>query len=242
MPLRICILETDILRPELVEQYQGYGKMFERLFAQQPLAAEFEVYNVMQGDYPAPQARYDAYLITGSKADSFGSDPWIQTLKTYLLERYQSGDKLLGICFGHQLLALLLGGKSERAYQGWGVGIHRYRLAEQPSWMSPAMDELTLLISHQDQVTVLPEKATVLASSEFCPIAAYCIEDQVLCFQGHPEFIHDYSKALLEIRQQCLGEQIYRQGVASLEHDHQGTTVAEWMMRFVAHKRVVETS
>ena len=242
MPLRICILETDILRPELVEQYQGYGQMFERLFAQQPLAAEFEVYNVMQGDYPAEQARYDAYLITGSKADSFGSDPWIQTLKTYLLERYQNGDKLLGICFGHQLLALLLGGKSERAYQGWGVGIHRYRMAEQPSWMSPAMDELTLLISHQDQVTALPEKATVLASSEFCPIAAYCIEDQVLCFQGHPEFIHDYSKALLEIRQKCLGEQIYRQGVASLEHDHQGATVAEWMMRFVAHKRVVETN
>lgn len=242
MPLRICILETDILRPELVEQYQGYGRMFERLFAQQPLAAEFEVYNVMQGDYPACESRYDAYLVTGSKADSFGNDPWIQTLKHYLLERFRNGDKLLGICFGHQLLALLLGGKSERAPQGWGVGIHRYRVAEPPQWMSPAMEELTLLISHQDQVTVLPDNATVLASSAFCPIAAYCIEDQVLCFQGHPEFIHDYSRALLEIRQTCLGEPLYRQGLASLEHDHQGVTVAEWIMRFVAHNRRGEPS
>ena len=107
MSLRICILETDILRPELVDQYQGYGQMFQRLFSQQPIAAEFTVYNVMQGDYPSDDETFDAYLVTGSKADSFGTDPWIQTLKTYLLNRYERGDKLLGVCFGHQLLALL---------------------------------------------------------------------------------------------------------------------------------------
>lgn len=156
MPLRICILETDILRPELVDEYKGYGKMFEQLFAKQPIEAEFVTYNVVEGHYPAAGERFDAYLVTGSKADSFGDDPWIQTLRTYLLERYKAGDKLLGICFGHQLLALLLGGKTERATQGWGVGTHAYRVEKQPEWMSPALDELTLLISHQDQVTRLP--------------------------------------------------------------------------------------
>jgi GMP synthase-like glutamine amidotransferase len=100
--------------------------------------------------------------------------------------------------------------------------------------MSPAVDNLTLLISHQDQVTALPEGATVIASSEFCQFAAYHINDQVLCFQGHPEFIHDYSRTLLDIRQEALGEQVYRKGIASLEQEHHGTTVAEWMMRFVA--------
>ncbi|KPB35702.1 Amidotransferase [Pseudomonas syringae pv. maculicola] len=119
MSLRICILETDNLRPELVEQYQGYGRMFELLFARQPIAAELTVYNVVQGDYPPVDEQFDAYLVTGSKADSFGTDPWIQTLKVYLLELYQRGEKLLGICFGHQLLALLLGGRTERAVQGW---------------------------------------------------------------------------------------------------------------------------
>jgi len=226
MSLRICILETDVLRPELVEQYQGYGRMFEQLFSRQPIAAEFRVYNVLNDEYPDDDQVFDAYLVTGSKADSFGDDPWIQKLKTFLLERYQRGDKLLGVCFGHKLLALLLDRKSERAHQGWGVGTHRYVMNAKAPWMSPVMEELTLLISHQDQVTQLPESATVIASSDFCPFAAYHINDQVLCFQGHPEFIHDYSRALLEIRQQHLGEQIYSQGVASLAHEHHGTTVA----------------
>jgi GMP synthase-like glutamine amidotransferase len=237
MPLQICILETDVLRPELVDQYDSYGRMFEQLFARQPIAAEFKVYNVMEGHYPPDSERYDAYLVTGSKADSFGSDAWIQTLKTYLLERYARGDKLLGVCFGHQLLALLLGGKAERAVQGWGVGIHQYRMENKTAWMSPDLEDLTLLISHQDQVTRLPENATLLASSEFCPIASYCIGDQVLCFQGHPEFVHDYSRALLDLRQQHIGEPAYTRGVDSLQHDHQGHMVAEWMMRFVAHGR-----
>ncbi len=236
MSLRICILETDFLRPELIDQYQGYGQMFERLFAQQPIAAEFSRYNVVDGQYPADDEQFDAYLITGSKADSFGTDPWIQTLKAYLLDRYQRGDKLLGICFGHQLLALLLGGKAERATQGWGVGIHDYQVAAHAPWMSPAVDELTMLISHQDQVTQLPPDAVVVASSEFCPFAAYQLNDQVLCFQGHPEFIHDYSRALLDLRQQHLGEATYNAGIASLDRQHHGTTVAEWMMRFVAHQ------
>ncbi|MCY1397159.1 GMP synthase [glutamine-hydrolyzing] [compost metagenome] len=236
MSLSICILETDVLRPELVDQYQGYGRMFEQLFARQPIAARFSVYNVMNGDYPAEDLQFDAYLVTGSKADSFGTDPWIETLKAFLLQRYERGDKLLGVCFGHQLLALLLGGKSERSTQGWGVGTHRYTLAQQAPWMTPAVEDLTLLISHQDQVTRLPENATVVASSEFCPIAAYQINDQVLCFQGHPEFVPEYSRALLDARQDFLGEKVYKTGVASLEQGHQGATVAEWMMRFVAHK------
>ncbi|CAM3888329.1 MULTISPECIES: amidotransferase [Pseudomonas] len=236
MSLRICILETDVLRPELVEQYQGYGRMFEQLFSRQPIAAEFRVYNVLNDEYPDDDQVFDAYLVTGSKADSFGDDPWIQKLKTFLLERYQRGDKLLGVCFGHQLLALLLGGKSERAHQGWGVGTHRYVMNAKAPWMSPQVEELTLLISHQDQVTRLPENATVIASSDFCPNAAYHIGDQVLCFQGHPEFIHDYSRALLELRQHNLGQEVYRKGIDSLAHEHQGSTVAEWMMRFVAHK------
>ena len=234
MPLRICILQTDILRPELIEQYHSYGQMFAQLFAQQPLAVAVEIYNVIEGHYPPAEQHFAAYLVTGSKSDSFGPDPWIQTLKQYLMKRYQNGDKLLGVCFGHQLLAILLGGTTERSEKGWGLGVHHYQMTETKSWMTPQVSDLKMLAVHQDQVTRLPENATLLASSEFCPYAAYSVGDQVLCFQGHPEFMHDFSKAVLDLRRPVFGETLYQRSVDSLRHEQQGATVAEWMMRFVA--------
>jgi GMP synthase-like glutamine amidotransferase len=237
MSMRICILETDILRPQLIEQYHGYGRMFRQLFEKQSLAAQFDVFNVVEGCYPEADQAYDAYLITGSKADSFGTDPWIMTLREYLLSRYQNGDRLLGICFGHQLLALLLGGKTERAAQGWGIGVNSYQLLEQPAWMSPSLASLDMLVFHQDQVTELPANATLLARSAFCPNAAYRIGDQVLCFQAHPEFVDDYELALLNLRREFLGEARYQQALASMQRQHQGVVVAEWMLRFAGQAR-----
>ena len=235
MALRICILETDVIRPEFYEEYHSYGRMFQQLFAKQPIAAEFEVFNVLEGHYPDDSQHFDAYLVTGSKADSFGTEPWIQTLKTYLLKRYQNGDKLLGVCFGHQLLAIVLGGTTERSDKGWGMGIHSYQMTETMSWMTPEVSDLKMIAVHQDQVTRLPENSTVLASSEFCPYAAYAVGDQVLCFQGHPEFVHDFSRAVIELRRSLFSETLYQRSVDSLRHEQQGGTVAEGMMRFVAH-------
>jgi len=232
MTVRICILETDVIHPQLMEQYKSYGLMFEQLFARQPLPARFACFNVVQGHYPDDSERFDAYLITGSKADSFAKDDWIVTLRRYLLGRYQNGDKLLGVCFGHQLLALLLGGQAERASQGWGVGVHQYLVVRHEPWMQPEAGQFNLLVSHQDQVARLPEGATLLASSDFCPNAAYRIGNQVLCFQGHPEFTHDYSRDLLHLRREALGEALYQQGMESLGKEQQGTQIAQWMIGF----------
>lgn len=231
--LSICILETDRLRPELEADFQGYGQMFKRLFQRQPVPARFTVFNVVAGEYPAPGDSFDAYLITGSKSDAFGLDPWIVQLREFLLARYQSGDTLLGICFGHQLLALLLGGQCGRAQQGWGLGVHQYRLAAQLPWMTPAGETFDLLVSHQDQVSVLPPGAQLLASSAFCPLAAYCIGDQVLCFQGHPEFVEDYAGALMELRRSQYDSAVYEAAQASLAGGHDGALIAQWMMQFV---------
>lgn len=233
MPLRICILETDFIRPELVAEFQGYGWMFKQMFAKQPIAVDCKIYNVIEGHYPADNEKWDAYLITGSKADSFANDPWIQQLKDYSKKLYNEGKILLGVCFGHQLLALVFGGKVERAVQGWGVGTHSYQLVHKTSWMTPELDKLTLLVSHQDQVTLLPDEATLIAKSDFCPNAAFIIGKQVLCFQGHPEFMANYAKAILDLKEDQLGDELYKSALKSLTVKQQGITVAEWMVRFI---------
>lgn len=237
MPLRICILEADDLHPQLQPHFHSFGQMFVRLLGSQDRAACFEIYNVVRGEYPANPALYDAFLVTGSKADSFGSDAWIVRLREYLLIRYRAGDVLLGVCFGHQILALVLGGLTERAAQGWGVGVHSYRMLQMPVDGLAQPSRLHMLISHRDQVTRLPEQAHLLASSDFCPNAAFMLDGRVLCFQGHPEFTHDFSRSLLQIRQGIYTPEFYARGLDSLQHEHDGQIVGGWMIEFVARAR-----
>ncbi|MGE8068158.1 amidotransferase [Pseudomonas sp. NPDC089569] len=231
--LSLCILETDHLRPELVDEFHGYGYLFQRLFERQPIPVRCSVFNVVDGHYPADTQTFDAYLITGSKADAFGDAPWIEVLRSYLLQRYQAGDMLLGICFGHQILALVLGGECGRSDRGWGLGVHHYQLLEHKPWMTPTRDGFDLLVSHQDQVSVLPKGAQLLASSPFCPLAAYQVGKQVLCFQGHPEFVEPYAQALLDLRREVYGEDLYGQATASFRQGNDGALIAQWMLQFV---------
>lgn len=233
MTLRICILESDDLHPTMQDTFIGFGQMFKQLFSAQEAEFDCQIFNVVRGEYPSADQQFDAYLVTGSKADSFADDPWIVTLRTYLRERFVRGDVLLGICFGHQVLALVLGGNTQRSSKGWGIGVHRYRLQNKPQWLPATSAEFQLLISHRDQVTALPEGAQLLASSDFCENAAFILGQQVLCFQGHPEFTHEFSKTLLGIRQAMYCPEEYQAACQSLVHEHDGSAVAQWMLCFV---------
>ena len=233
MTLRICILESDDLHPTMQDTFIGFGQMFKQLFSAQEAALDCQVFNVVRGEYPSAEQEFDAYLVTGSKADSFANDPWIVTLRDYLHTRFSRGDVLLGICFGHQILALVLGGDTQRSNKGWGIGVHRYRLEHKPEWLPDSADEFQLLISHRDQVTALPEGAQLLASSEFCENAAFMLGQQVLSFQGHPEFTHEFSKNLLTIRQALYCPKEYQAACQSLVQQHDGHKVAQWILCFV---------
>ena len=233
MTLQICILEADDLYPSMQDTFISFGHMFKQLLSSQDAAIEFEVFNVVRGEYPDNSQTFDAYLVTGSKADSFANDPWIVTLRTYLRERFAAGAVLLGICFGHQVLALVLGGESQRSDKGWGLGVHRYQLDRKPEWLTDAPDEFQLLISHRDQVTALPEGAELLASSDFCENAAFMLGEQVLCFQGHPEFTHEFSRTLLQTRQSIYSPEKFQAACQSLVNKHDGYQVARWMLNFI---------
>ena len=99
--------------------------------------------------------------------------------------------------------------------------------------MLPQVNRLNLLVSHQDQVIELPKNATCLAFNDFCQNAAFIVDNHVLCFQAHPEFIESYAKALLDARKELLGNLIYSSAVKSLSNEQDGLIVAEWMINFI---------
>src|SRR5690606_5326405 len=100
-------------------------------------------------------------------------------------------------------------------------------------WMDPEATELTLLMSHQDQVLRLPEGATVVATSEYCPVGAYRIDDHVFCVQGHPEFVPELSRALMEKRRSSLGP-VVDEGLESLSLPLDHGRIVTWMARFLS--------
>ncbi len=231
--MKLCILDNDFLDPLVEPTYIGYGAMFERLLRQAGAEGTFDIFNTVKGEYPASFEPYDAVLLTGSKADSFSQEPWVLALKDRVLELLQTKKKLIGVCFGHQLIALCLGAQVGRATQGWGAGRMSYR------WLAPELaqaqgrEEVALLASHQDQVFELPSGARLLATSDFCPVAAFGIDGQVFCVQAHPEFVEDYSAFLLNKRRAMFGEEKYQAFVQSLAKGHEGLAVARMMVAFI---------
>lgn len=230
--MKVAILETDILRPELLPDYIGYGRMFLDLFARVGVDWHMEVFSVISGDYPARIEEFDAFLITGSKHDAFADDDWIVRLRDYCRKLYDLGKPQVGICFGHQLLAHALGGRAERAGPGWGLGIMEYPLAEKPVFIDDDKP-VSLLISHRDQVTVLPEAGRLLLSNDFCPFAGYYIPNLVFCVQGHPEFSKDYEEALLGYHDNDVSAEQMASIRSSMTEEHQGERIGRWIRNFL---------
>lgn len=210
-----------------------YPDMFMALLGQADPELTYSVYDVEQGEYPADIDEVDAYLITGSKSSVYDDKPWIPPLMDFVRELDRRHKKLVGICFGHQLVAQALGGKTGKSSKGWGVGLHRHTFSALPEWHDQGEPALDILVSHQDQVLENARGARVLASSEFCENAVCQVGNHILTFQGHPEFIPEYSREIMEFRREAIGEQVYASGVASLADQPQGQRVARWVVNFL---------
>jgi len=197
--MKIGILATGITPDEMIPEYGTYADMFVRLF--EPLETDFEyqIFEARLGDLPASAEECDGWIITGSKFSVYEDLDWIRNLKEFARQVQASRKPMVGICFGHQLMAEAFGGKVEKYQGGWGVGVHHYRvhgvLANRLS------DRIRVNAVHQDQVTVLPLGADVIASSEFCQYAGLSYDNgRMVSLQPHPEFTLRFEADLLEFR------------------------------------------
>ncbi len=232
--MKLGILKTDKVRPEWVPEFGEYPDMFVALLQRADPDLEFAVYDVEEGEYPGDIDEVDAYLITGSKSSVYDDKPWIAPLMDFIKELNVRRKKLVGICFGHQLVAQALGGSTEKSSKGWGVGLHTHSFNHLPDWHDQRQQDLKILVSHQDQVVKTADGSVVLAGSEFCENAVCQIGDHILTFQGHPEFLPEYSREIMEFRRQLIGEEAYLTGLASLGDEQEGDRVARWVLSFLA--------
>ncbi len=187
--MKIGILQTGHAPEEVLGSLGDYDAMFARLLG--GAGFEFQTYNVVDMEFPGSPQEADGWLITGSKHGAYEDHAFIPPLEDLIRDVQAAGRPMVGICFGHQIIAQALGGKVVKYDGGWSVGRTEYTLHGQ---------EMALNAWHQDQVVTLPEGAEVVGQSDFCSNAALLYGDTIWTIQPHPEFGAEMIGGLIDHR------------------------------------------
>ena len=180
-----CGQSPEILRGDLGD----YDSMFERLLAGRGF--DFSSYHVEEMEFPEDIHAADGWLLTGSRHGAYEDHPFIPPLEDFIRKAYAEHVPMVGICFGHQIIAQALGGKVEKFNGGWSVGAQDYDFGD---------EKLTLNAWHQDQVVTRPDGAEVAATSGFCENAALIYPGRAFTVQAHPEFSDGFVQGLMDTR------------------------------------------
>jgi len=235
--MNLGILKCDSVSDVFVAEHGQYPEMFATLLHAVDPTIKFTVFDAEHGELPTDIDVVDAYLITGSRHGVNDGSPWITQLEQFVRHLYDAQKKVIGICFGHQLIAKALGGKVIKSPKGWGVGMSQNNLVQHKEWMKSSNPFFNVLVSHQDQVVVLPPEAEVLASSDFCPFYMIQTGDHFFSIQGHPEFTKGYSRALMISREDSINKLEFEQGMNSLGMHEDSHLIAEWIINFLAETK-----
>lgn len=243
--MKLGLLLCDHVNPRLIDEHGDYADMFFDSLVNEQLRSkilstslEIVNYAVIDDEFPDAVEDCDAYLVSGSQHSVNDDYPWLK--KLYLLVNliYQNNKPLIGICFGHQLIAAALGGKVEASENGWGVGASKCKRLTTHACMQEdeAVTAVSLLYSHQDQITRLPPESQVLMANDFCQYAMIECGERFLGIQGHPEFSKGYSRALLELRREILPEMVHKRAIDSLNNELDSQRVKQWILRYLEIK------
>jgi GMP synthase-like glutamine amidotransferase len=184
----------------------------------------------------------DAWVVTGSVHGVYEELPWMLHLQRFLRKCLQEEVPVLGICFGHQILAAAMGGKVEKASCGFVLGLDHYNVHLPKMLSSHSRLQVTLVATHQDQVVEVPPMARPFMRSERCPNAGLIYVGRehratvsvngehvptpgniiAISIQPHPEFSVSYVRDEAKVLEAVLGKEKTGVLLSCLEKDVSG--------------------
>ncbi|KAF8960621.1 class I glutamine amidotransferase-like protein [Flammula alnicola] len=229
MVYKIALLVCGGLTGRAKEQNGDYLDIYTRyLRATVPTAIEFTLdpYNVTEDQAYPNEDEYHCIMLTGSAASAYENIEWINKLVAYIARVAETKPhiKIIGICFGHQIIARALGGECVPNGGKWEIGPTAVRLTELGKRIFGGGEELIIQQMHRDHVPQLPPDFHLLGSTELSPIqgmvcfapnssvhspdSANLLSDsslplppiQIITTQGHPEFTEPIVSAIVDQR------------------------------------------
>jgi len=231
--MKLTLIQPTDVPERLRARFGPYDAMFHRMFAPEDLT--FETVRLADGQsLPDPQT-LDAVLVTGSSAGVYDTHySWMEPLRQFIRRAYAAKTPMLGICFGHQIMADALGGDVRKSEKGWGLGRHVYGVTTRPSHIGGDLPEFAIACSHQDQVIAAPTEAEVFLSSEFTPNAGLVYRNgAAMSLQAHPEFEDDYTIALAEMRRGKTTDDVIDTAIASVSRPSDSREMAGYLGAFL---------
>ena len=195
--MRLALLMTNTDESAFAQRHPKDGEKFTQLIHAVRPDWEVTSYAVKDGTFPTDIAVYDGVMISGSPASVHDTAPWVGQLLDIIRDIRTLGIPMFGACFGHQAIALALGGRVGPNPKGWVFGLTQVKIVRKTSWMQGLPAILKQYGAHTEQVTELPDNAIVISTNTACPIAGFHIGDTVYTTQNHPEMTPDFIAALV---------------------------------------------
>lgn len=214
--------------PEEMAELGDYDRLYPQMLAGKGF--DFVNYNVVDGAFPDAVTDADGWLVSGSKHGAYEAHDWIPPLEEFIRQAHTAAIPVVGVCFGHQIVAQALGGKVEKFDGGWSVGRTEYTFGGQT---------FALNAWHQDQVTILPVGAQVVGHSDFCANAALVYDNRAFTMQPHPEFEADFIEGLIRNRGKgVVPDDLLEQAQNTLPHPVNNADMADIIARFFRDRRI----
>lgn len=185
-------------RITLIDATLGNDTHAQRNF-QREIDADLSIYKVSEGNFPPPEsnAEHDAVIISGSQASVYEWRPWMKRLAHWTEDLIAVDKPVLGVCWGHQFLAEVLGG-TVRDMGEYELGYHQFKLVENDPVFGDIDRRFTAFATHSDAVTELPAGATELATNATCNQAFR--HENVVGVQFHPEYDLQSARYMIQVK------------------------------------------
>ncbi len=209
------------------------GQKFVSLLEPENKNAKFDIYYVAEYQFPNKIESYDGYLLTGSPVSVHDNYDWINMLSEFIGTANKRNKPIVGVCFGHQLIAKHFGGIVDKNEKGWMIGSFALEIKEKLPWMKEKVNTTDLYHFNKERVIELPKGAISFANSEDYPHYAYTIGRNIVCLQGHPEQPKRAMYNFLEVTKKILSEKDIEKANSCIESGKSDSAIwAQWIMNF----------